>query len=217
MRAILLCLFLLPLPARACDLALVLAVDVSGSVDPRDFHIQMQGLADALRDPVVSEALVRAQAAVLLLQWTGASRQEVTLPWRRIADFDAIERLARDIETAPRRWRNFSTAIGEALAFALRQFDGGPTCARQVIDISGDGTSNEGPPPRSVHPALAAAGVTVNALAVEATEPDLTAYFYENVITGPGAFVATAADYPEYPDRIRMKLRRETIARLAAQ
>jgi len=200
----------LPAQAPACELALALAVDVSGSVDPDEYKIQMQGLANGLRDGVVSEALVRAQAAVILIQWTGNSRQEVSVPWTRLRSFDDVEALARRIETAPRRWRNFSTAIGEALKFTLTQFGDAPECKRRVIDVSGDGPSNEGAGPREVHAALRAAGITVNALAIEEDGGDLTGYFYENLILGDGAFVVTASDFNDYPREIRRKLRRET-------
>ncbi len=113
--------------------------------------------------------------------------------------------MAQAIENAPRRWRNFSTAIGEALAFSQRQFDDAPDCKRKVIDVSGDGVSNEGAAPLGQRPALRAAGITVNALAIEASVDDLTGYFWENVITGEGAFVATANDFADYPRRIRQK------------
>ena len=85
------------LPAQACDLALVLAVDVSGSVDAEEYRIQMDGLAEALRDPIVSEALVRAEAHLMLVQWTGATRQMVTLPWRAMTNFVAVEEFAADV------------------------------------------------------------------------------------------------------------------------
>lgn len=205
-------------PARlpACDLALVLAVDVSGSVDTEEFRIQMDGLAAGLRDGVVSEALVLARAQVMLVQWSGSSRQEVSIPWTEVADFEAIENLARAIETAPRPWRNYSTAIGEALEFGLQQFAAVPQCRRRIIDVSGDGPSNEGDSPTARHPQLAAADVVVNALAIEQSNPGLTAYFYENVIRGEGAFVVTANSFADYPDRIRRKLLREVARQTAA-
>ncbi|QFT98222.1 hypothetical protein FIU85_12965 [Roseovarius sp. THAF8] len=195
--------------AAACEVALVLAVDVSGSVDQREYRIQMQGLADGLRDGAVSEALVVGEAAVLVLQWTGTSRQRVVVPWQRMTDFDAVEALAARIETTPRVWRNFSTAIGEALEVGAAQFRDVPGCRRRVIDVSGDGSSNEGPRPRDVHGLLRQEGIVVNALVIEGAEPRVTEYFWENVIHGPGAFVITANDYAEYPARMRRKLLRE--------
>jgi len=197
------------LPARACEVALVLAVDVSGSVDREEYRIQMQGLADGLRDGAVSEALVAGEAALTVVHWTGTSRQNVAVPWAQITSFEALERFAVAVETAPRGWRNYSTAIGEALVFAQDQFAAVPGCKRRIIDISGDGSSNEGIHPSALHGQLRGADITVNALVIEGAEPDMTGYYWENVITGPGAFVITANSYADYPDRMRRKLQRE--------
>lgn len=202
--------------ATGCDLALALAVDVSGSVDSREYRLQMDGLAAALRDGVISEALVRGQAQVMLVQWTGASRQQITIPWSRIDSFDALDRFADLVAEDARVWRNYSTAIGEALDFVLPAFAEVSHCKRHLIDVSGDGVSNEGVPPEAVHDRLKRAGVTVNAIAIEASEPDLTAYFYEKVIVGEGAFVVTAGSFADYPERIRKKLLRE-VTRQTAQ
>ncbi|QBF30449.1 DUF1194 domain-containing protein [Thalassococcus sp. S3] len=211
-----LCLsFGLSAPALACDLALALAVDVSGSVDTREFNVQMRGLAAGLRDPVVSEALVRGQVHLMLIQWTGASRQRVTIPWTAITSFDDVETFARRVEEDMRVWRNYSTAIGEALAVTLEKFDDVPHCARHLIDLSGDGASNEGVKPLEQHGALKAAKITVNAIAIEESEAHLTDYFFENVIVGEGAFVVTANSFDEYPEKIRRKLLREVTRQTA--
>ena len=196
-------------PAAACDIALVLAVDVSGSVDREEYRIQMQRLAEGLRDGAVSEALVAGEAALMVMHWTGSSRQEVVVPWTTITGFDTLEAFADRVEGAPRRWRNFSTAIGEALDFAHQQLRAAPPCRRKVIDISGDGSSNEGIAPGVARPNLAEDGIVVNALVIEGAEPRMTEYFWENVILGAGAFVITANSYDEFPDRMRRKLLRE--------
>lgn len=211
------CLVLSTLSAsvKACEVALVLAVDVSGSVDREEYRIQMQGLADGLRDGTVSEALVAGKAALTVIHWTGTSRQVVAVPWARIDSFEAVEAFASSVETAPRAWRNFSTAIGEALVFALAQFQAVPDCRLRIIDVSGDGSSNEGVDPSTVHGRLHAAKVTVNALVIEGAEPDMTGYYWENVIIGAGAFVITANSYAEYPDRMRRKLQREVAKQLS--
>lgn len=208
-------LILTPIRAPACEIALVLAVDVSGSVDDEEFRIQMQGLADGLRDGAVSEALVRGEAALLALQWTGTSRQRVVVPWTQVTDFDVLEDFAATVEKAPRAWRNFSTAIGEALEFAAAQFAEMPGCRRQVIDISGDGSSNEGVTPLDVRDGLLRQGIVVNALVIEGAEPMMTEYFWENVILGDGAFVITANSYEEYPSRMRRKLLREVTKQIS--
>lgn len=205
-----------PLPAVACDLALVLALDVSGSVDPEEYAIQRDGLARALADSVVAEALVRSKARVAIVQWTGASRQEVTVPWVAVEDYGAAARLAEAAAADPRVWWQYSTAIGEVLATALDLFEQVPQCRRRVVDISGDGTSNEGREPRALHPALSMAGVTVNAVVIETEDRDLTGYFWENVIHGEGAFVVTASGFEQYAARIREKLIREVADQIGA-
>jgi Ca-activated chloride channel family protein len=123
-----------------------------------------------------------------------------------------------DLVDADRRiWRNYSTAIGEALDIAKDAFATAPDCRRRVIDVSGDGVSNEGVEPQTLHADLAAAGITVNALAIETDQTDLTAYFYENLILGEGAFVITADGFEDYPEQIRRKLQRETTRQLSRQ
>ena len=201
--------FAFGVPARACDLALVLAVDVSGSVDETEYLIQMEGLGLALADPVISEALVVSEAAVTVIQWTGSARQRITIPWTRVTDFEIADDLAARVAADPRVWRNFSTAIGEALEVSMAAFEDVPDCTRKVIDVSGDGSSNEGIDPKTVHNALQSKDITVNALAIEAADKTLTRYFKDNLIVGPGAFAIRAADYREYPSRIRLKLLRE--------
>ncbi len=214
LRTIAACVCLAP-PAYACDLALALAVDVSGSVYSTEYRIQMDGLAAGLRDPIVSEALVRGKARVMLVQWTGSSRQMVTVPWTHIDSFEAIDQFAVKVANDPRVWRNFSTAIGEALESTMSYFDTVSDCKRHLIDISGDGVSNEGIEPSDVHRILRTRGVTVNAIAIEESEPDLTAYFFENVIVGEGAFVVSASGFADYPERIRKKLLREVTQQTA--
>ncbi len=211
MRFVLIFMALLsPVKAMACGLALILAVDVSGSVDRTEYRVQMDGLATALRDGIVADALVDQNAAIALVQWSGSSRQELTVPWTRITSHGDVAKLADAIATDPRLWRNYSTAIGEALSLAMQAFDAVPLCRRKVIDVSGDGISNEGVEPMSLRTALRARGILVNALAIETDDTDLTAYFYENLIVGEGAFVVTANGFEEYPEQIRRKLQRET-------
>ncbi|WP_300058616.1 DUF1194 domain-containing protein [uncultured Roseobacter sp.] len=196
-------------PVLACQLALVLAVDVSGSVDSREYDIQMQGLAAALREGVIIDALIEQEAQVTLIQWTGSSRQRQTIPWTAIRTAEDVARLADQMGKNRRVWRNYSTAIGEALVAAEDALRAAPHCTRKVIDVSGDGISNEGIHPRERHPALAEMDVTVNGLAIETDEEDLTGWFYENLIRGEGAFVMTANGFADYPHQIRRKLQRE--------
>lgn len=214
--SILLTLLISCVTVKACEVALALTVDVSGSVDRQEYALQMNGLAAALRDPTVADALVDAQAAVMLVQWTGTSRQVVSMPWRRITDLGQLEGMAQEVENTSRRWRNFSTAIGEALEFAAAQFSEVRDCKRKVIDVSGDGYSNEGINPLAVRGRLDEGGFTVNALSIEGSTDNLTDYFWNNVVIGQGAFVMTANSFDEYPERIRQKLIREVTKKISS-
>ncbi|MEL6409405.1 MAG: DUF1194 domain-containing protein [Pseudomonadota bacterium] len=202
--------------ALACDLALIMAVDVSGSVDQQEFATQMRGLSEGLRDPEVSNALIAGQAALMVVQWTGASRQDVLVPWSVIDGPEVLAVFAEDTENAQRRWRNFSTAIGEALQFSAAQFSDAPACTRRVIDISGDGSSNEGVDPKDVRDLLGQLGIVVNALVIEGAEENIIEYFLQNVISGNGSFVITANSYNEYPEKMRLKLLREIAKQVAS-
>lgn len=211
MHRFILCLAIIAAPsAYACDLALLLAVDVSGSVDRQEYRVQMDGLAAALRDGIVADALVDQRAQVSLIQWTGESRQRQTIGWTSMRDHADVDVMADMISADPRIWRNYSTAIGEALAVSRGAFVSVAHCTRRVIDVSGDGVSNEGVEPASQRAALNADGIIVNGLAIETDQTDLTGYFFENLITGPGAFVVTANGFEDYPEQIKRKLQRET-------
>lgn len=208
-------LLVLSRPLLACDLALVLAVDVSGSVDSNEYETQMRGLAAALRDGIVEDALVDQQAQITLVQWTGSTRQRQTIPWTAMTSVQDVRLLAARIDDDLRRWRNFSTAIGEAIALSADLFEQVPQCRRRVIDVSGDGVSNEGVEPAGLLSDMKARGIVINALAIETDEADLTAYFFENLIVGEGAFVITANGFEDYPEQIRRKLQRETTKQLS--
>ncbi|MEM7547357.1 MAG: DUF1194 domain-containing protein [Pseudomonadota bacterium] len=200
----------MPISGKACEIALVLAIDVSGSVDPQEYRLQMDGLAQALGDTTVREALIRTEAHVAVMQWSGSSRQTVTVPWLGVTSDADVDRLRQDVIDAPRAYRHFSTAIGDALATAaslLGQIAG--RCRRQVIDVSGDGISNEGVEVTRMRDALVRGGVAINGLAIEIGNDGLTGYYEQNVIGGPGAFVMTAHDFEDYPRAIRRKLLRE--------
>lgn len=203
-------------PVQACEVALMLAVDVSGSVDAREYRIQMDGLAAALIDRSVAAALVSGQVKLALMQWTGTGRQSVVINWTQINNEADVVRFADQVISEPRLWRDYSTAVGEALALSLAYFAQVPDCKRHVIDISGDGESNEGRLPRDMWDDLASAQITVNALVIEESSPGLTAYFEEEVITGPGSFAMTANTFDDYPEQIVRKLFRELTKAVAS-
>jgi Ca-activated chloride channel family protein len=196
------------LSAAACSIALALTVDVSGSINEREYRLQMDGLAAALRDPAVADALVSSEVALMLVQWSGESRQEVSVPWHRMISQSDVADFAELVERTPRAWAVFSTGIGNALLFTSAQF---ADCAHKVIDVSGDGYSNEGPNPLEISQALALQGFQINGLAIEDDEFELTAYYKHNVIAGEAAFVFTAETYADYPRTIWRKLLSELI------
>lgn len=196
-------------PAQACEVALMLAVDVSGSVDSKEYRVQMDGLASALVDRSVMGALIEGKVQLALMQWTGSGRNRVVINWKEMASEVDVVTFADQVVAEPRLWRNFSTAIGEAMALSLAYFAQVPDCKRHVVDISGDGRSNEGRLPRDLWEELAEAEVTVNALAIEQSVPMLTEYFENEVIMGPGSFAVTANTFEDYPEQMVRKLYRE--------
>ncbi|MFL1463891.1 DUF1194 domain-containing protein [Roseococcus sp. DSY-14] len=188
-------------------MSLVLALDVSASVDFAEFALMAGGLAAALRDPAVQGA-AGGPVALAALFWSEA--QEVALPWallRAPADWAAA---ADALDAAPRAPRAGATATGEALVAALALLARCPfPAARAVVDVSGDGAANRGRPPGPVRDLGVAAGVVLNALAVGDEEPDLAAHYAREVIGGPGAFVMECASYADFGEAMRRKLLRE--------
>jgi Ca-activated chloride channel family protein len=140
----------------------------------------------------------------------------VSVPWHRIETFEDVDKLALEVAGIKRQWRNFSTAIGEALQVSLNAFEDVPECTRRIIDVSGDGVSNEGFAPSELWPAFEAAGVTVNGLAIESDLDILAQYYRTEMIFGPGSFVVRAESYLDYPRAIRQKLLREITKQTAS-
>jgi len=205
------------LPARGCDIALVLAVDVSGSVDAWEYQLQAEGLAQALRDPEVAEAMVRARAAVAVVQWSGAGQQTLSIPWTRTEEPAQVARLAGRLAAMPRAHAGGNTAVGQAVDFAADLF-GPPVrdCARWVIDVSGDGDENEGFTVGHARRAALVRGITINGLAIEGlgTGQSISNFYRAWVIT-PGGFVETAQGHADFARAMRRKLMRELAPPLA--
>lgn len=197
-------------PARACETALLLAIDISGSIDAGEYALQVEGLADALDDPEVAEVLERGQVALAVVQWSGVGRQALVLPWRRMLSGAEIARFAEAARSLPRAFTASDTAVGEAIGFSLAQFDAVADCKRRVIDISGDGPENAGYTVGRARSAAQAAGVEINAIAIEDMGPSapITA-FYSRLVVTRGGFVMTARGLQDYPRAIRAKILRE--------
>jgi hypothetical protein len=197
---------------RKVDLALVLAVDSSGSVDFGEFDLQKLGIARAFRDPEVIEAIERwapKGVAVSVVYWSGRGQQQVAVDWTKVVDRASAEALAARIEQS-RRSMLAETALGEGLRFAVNQLGRSPyQGVRRVIDVSGDGRSNVGEAPGPLRDAAAAAGITINGLAILNDDLAVDLYYADQVIGGHDAFVTTARDYDDFARAMRLKLLRE--------
>jgi Ca-activated chloride channel family protein len=194
--------------ARACDVALVLAIDVSDSVDPGEFRLQVDGLAGALRDPEIADTLVEGRMALTVLQWSGADRQAVTLPWQRMRSHADVLAFAAAAAAMPRAFHRSDTAPGEAIHAGMALFGAVPDCARRVIDVSGDGAENAGRSTVLASRAARAAGIEVNGLAIESIGIAIT-QFYRGAVITRGGFVITARTHADYARAMREKIRRE--------
>jgi hypothetical protein len=194
------------------DLALVLAVDSSGSVDFGEYDLQKVGIARAFLDAEVIEAIEHwapRGVAVSVVLWSGRGQQRVAVDWTRVGDRASAEALAASIE-AMGRGMLAETALGEGLSFAINHLVKGPFAGeRQIIDISGDGRSNVGADPAAFRDAAGAADITVNGLAILNDDLTLDLYYAERVIGGRDAFVTTAHDYDDFARAMRHKLLKE--------
>ena len=192
----------------ACDTALLLTIDVSNSIDVAEYKLQTDGMADAVLDAEVSDALIQGQVALAVIQWSGVGRQEVSIPWRQIRTLSDVQDFAVDARLMPRAFVQSDTAPGDAILFSLDQFSNAPQCDRQVIDISGDGTPNAGSDTRTASREAERRGVTINGIAIESMGVAITGFFSRAVITRDG-FVITARRHRDYPRAIREKILRE--------
>jgi len=203
-------------PAHAApanlDLALLLAVDVSRSVNDDEYDLQMAGIADAFENPMVLDAIRAAVPngmAVAVMQWAGPGEQDVSVPWTIVHGDDDATVLASRIRGASRMATFGGTALAEALARATTLVAEFPVAGRRVIDVSGDGTDNRKRSPSAARDAALSLGVIVNGLAVSNEEPYLAGYFRQQVTGGPGAFVVHIRDYGDFSTAISAKLIRE--------
>ena len=193
------------------DLNLVLAVDVSGSVNQRRFELQRDGYAAAFRNPRVLKAVrgggLQGRIAVTMVQWTGPALQIITVPWVVVADEASAEAVANAIERSPRQLFSGGTSISGAVDYSASLFARPPYDApRRVIDVSGDGANNRGRPVTAARDDAIAKGITINGLPILELEPDLDEHYKNNVIGGPNAFMVTAQTFEEFADAVLKKL-----------
>jgi hypothetical protein len=198
------------LAQSSVDLELVLAVDVSGSVNQTRFELQKEGYVAAFRNPRVLGAIRSGPAqaiAVTMVQWTGPDLQIQVIPWTVIRDQRSAEAFAAAIARMPRQLFSGGTSISGAIDYSLTLFaESGFRGSRRVIDVSGDGSNNRGRPAHLARDDAARVGVGVNGLPILALEPNLDRYYYDNVIGGPGAFMVPAESYESFAAAILKKL-----------
>jgi hypothetical protein len=202
------------------DLQLVLAVDVSRSIDEVEAELQRRGYIEALANDRVVDAILSGEnrrIALCYVEWAGTHYQAVVIDWTVIDSGAAARRFAEKLTEAPRTSQSW-TAVGAALAHAAQRFENsGFTSKRRVIDISGDGRTNDGPPAELVRDKLVVQGIVINGLPVMMNRtnfgrpPDLTLdkYYEENVIGGLGSFAIVADNFDQFGRAVRTKLVRE--------
>jgi hypothetical protein len=207
--------------AQDTDLLLVLAADVSRSIDEHEFDLQRKGYAAALSDPRVLAAIrggTTGTIAVCFVEWSGAGEQLVVADWTVIHDDEDAGGLAATLLAAPRSFIG-RTSISGAVDFAMERFAAAkPRSNRRIIDISGDGTNNSGRPVTEARDRALAEGVTINGLAIINDRPSpgyafhtqppggLPEWYRQNVIGGPGAFLHVVEDFRSFADAMTNKL-----------
>ncbi|MEW6454554.1 MAG: DUF1194 domain-containing protein [Pseudomonadota bacterium] len=207
-------------PAQV-DLLLVLAADVSRSVDTPKFQLQREGYAAAVADRRVLEAITAGRhrrIAICFVEWSGVSAQKLVIPWTVIDGEDAARKFGDQLLELPRSFAE-RTSISGGIDFSVKLFEEAPfQAARRTIDVSGDGTNNSGRDVTLARDEALAKGITINGLVIlsdrpmawnpEHTNPPggLPNYFRDNVIGGPGAFVVVAEDFNSFGQAIVKKL-----------
>ncbi len=209
------------------DVELVIAVDVSYSMDPEEQALQREGYVLALTSREFMQALregANGKIAITYFEWAGQSDQKIIMPWRLIEGPELADAVAAEIAAAPYR-RASRTSIAGALTFAKPLFDNsGYRGLRRVIDVSGDGANNSGPLVVPTRDEVLAAGITINGLPIMLKRPNpgtmdienLDVYYEDCVIGGPGAFVVPIREREKFIEATRTKLVLEVAGRQPA-
>lgn len=218
---------LVPLAAREAwadpidvDLRLVLAVDVSRSVDAEEYELQKDGYARALSDQRIVDAIMSGplhRIGLCYVEWAGPQMQRTPIDWTLVDSKAACERMSAKITALPYEPHSW-TGVGAAMRYAASKFESGPFASRRmVIDMSGDGRNNNGPPADIVRDELVARHIVINGLPIISERPnfgrppdrELDRWYEENVIGGPGSFMMVAQGFGDFARAVRNKLSRE--------
>jgi hypothetical protein len=206
------------------DVELVIAVDVSYSMDLDELAVQREGYAQAIVSKDFLQAMKtgpRSKVAVTYFEWSASSDQKIIIPWRVIDGPESADAVATEIMKTPVR-RGSRTSISGAIYFAIPRFEENPYRGlRRVIDISGDGPNNNGEPVTGARAAALAKGIIINGLPIMVKEPsystmdidNLDWYYEDCVIGGPGSFVVAIKDRDKFKEAIRAKLILEVAGR----
>jgi Protein of unknown function (DUF1194) len=197
---------LTPVPV---DLALVLAIDSSGSVSEARLALQINGYAGAFRTPELLSAVQKGhlgRIAASFVEWSDPDRQMLAVDWSVISDAESAQEFGRALTEAMRPTPGW-TSISGAIDYSARLFArSGVVSTRRVIDISGDGPNNAGRPVTDARDAAVAANITINGLPILEVEPQLDAYYRDHVVGGPDAFIVAVSDLADFAGAVLRKL-----------
>ena len=198
--------------AQTVDVALVVAIDVSFSVDSTEHRLQMEGFATALESEEVLGAIEsgrQRKIAIVVIEWSGEANQGIIIPWTIISDEASARSVANILAKGPRSVAEGGTAIASALTYGGTMFASAPSSPRQVIDLSTDGRNNAGKPANEARDALVAKGITINGLAITNEWAQLATYLEKQVIGGGESFVISATNYDDFAAAMQRKLVKE--------
>jgi hypothetical protein len=212
--------------ATEVDLALVLAVDISYSMDTEEQALQREGFAQAFKSPLVHDAIRRGtlgRIAVTYVEWAGSGDQKVIVPWSVLDNPESVLAFADRIASVPLR-RAQRTSVSGAIDFSAKLLaESGLEATRQVIDISGDGPNNQGRPVVAARDDTVAQGITINGLPIMLKKPgyldvpDLDVYYRDCVIGGQGSFMVPIRERDQFAQAIKTKILLEVAAAPSAQ
>ena len=224
------CITTLLLPANAvnaakpCRHALVLALDVSGSVNNEEYHLQIKGLSSALLSPKVQNIILEQPnkpVSIAIFEWSSKDHQNMIHPWAEITSQGDLYKLAAALHNHQKNHATLKTAIGSALRYGLNLLNQKKNCLRRTIDISSDGANNDGITPPETYATYNFSGTTVNALVVSLGDvadkqnmvvtrrKELRKYYEDRIIRGPGAFTILALGYQDFERAMTLKLLKE--------
>ena len=200
-----------------------MGLDVSGSVDTREYQLQIHGLAAALTSRDVTSSILsmpKAPVKLLVFEWSGQNYQRILVPWTEISNEQTLQNLSTGLRQTMRQDAPPTTALGKAIQSGTGFLNQQSSCWKRTLDISGDGKNNTGPEPHRVNLPEQIGDIVINALIIgvdagsrmshaELSISELTAYFSNRVLAGPGAFSVVAIGFGNYERAMSRKLLRE--------